>query len=65
LDIPGTEVSKAIENLWKQDLFANVKNFMLDSIEDGKRLSHHIHLTERPRPLQDLLFRGVKKSETG
>jgi len=60
VDIPGSEISKAIENLWKQDLFANVKIYV-DHIEDNKAFLTYV-LDERPR-LSGFTFRGIKKSE--
>ena len=60
IEIPGSEVSKAIQNLWKQDLFANIKIYV-DSIDGDKAFLRYV-LEERPR-LSGFTFRGIKKSE--
>lgn len=59
--IPGTDAfSKAINNLWKQNLISNVEIFFTKLI--GKNLYVEINLTERPR-LSNFKFVGIKKSE--
>jgi Outer membrane protein/protective antigen OMA87 len=59
--IPGTDVfSKAINNLWKQNLISNVEIYFTRLI--GKNLYVEISITERPR-LSNFKFVGVKKSE--
>ena len=60
LDVPGDKVSKAIENLWKQGLFTDVK--IIASRVFGKRIFFEIRLMERPR-LSTFNFKGVSKSE--
>jgi outer membrane protein insertion porin family len=60
IDIPSEEIGKAIKNLWKQDLFANVQIF-IDRIEGDKAYLTY-QLDERPR-LSGFTFRGIKKSE--
>ena len=59
--IPGTDVfSKAINNLWKQNLISNVEIYFTRLI--GKNLYIEISITERPR-LSNFKFVGIKKSE--
>ena len=59
--IPGTDAfSKAINNLWKQNLISNVEIYFTGLI--GKNLYVEISITERPR-LSNYKFVGVKKSE--
>ncbi len=58
--IPGEHLATAIESLWKQGLFANVKIYITKVI-DGK-VFLDIQLQERPR-LCSFNFRGIKKSE--
>ena len=59
--IPGTDVfSKAINNLWKQNLISNVEIYFTRLI--GKNLYVEISITERPR-LSNFKFVGVKKTE--
>ncbi|HUM45943.1 MAG TPA: hypothetical protein PLD84_03375, partial [Chitinophagales bacterium] len=58
IDIPGTEISKAVKNLWKQDLFANVRIYVDHTVGDTAYLSYA--LDERPR-LSGFTFRGIKK----
>jgi outer membrane protein insertion porin family len=58
---PGNDVfAKAINNLWRQKLFSDVKVY-ITKIE-GDKVWIEINLTERPR-LGDFKFHGVKKSE--
>ncbi|NBX28697.1 MAG: hypothetical protein EBR55_10750 [Chitinophagia bacterium] len=54
-------ISKAIRNLWKQDLFADVKIKVSKVINDKVFLE--IQLEERPR-LSRYIIKGVKKGET-
>lgn len=56
----GDNFSKAIINLWKQNLFANV-HIYLTRIE-GNSLFIEIEVTERPR-LSKFSFKGTRKSE--
>ncbi len=60
IDVPGDKISKAIENLWKQGLFTDVK--IIASRVFGKRIFFEIRLLERPR-LSTFNFKGVSKSE--
>ena len=60
--IPGTDAfSKAINNLWKQNLISNVEIYFTRLI--GKNLYVEISITERPR-LSSFKFVGVKKGES-
>jgi outer membrane protein insertion porin family len=56
----GDNFSKAIQNLWKQNLFANVQIFFTKV--DGKDIYVEIHVVERPR-LGVFAFKGVKKGQ--
>jgi len=59
--IPGGDAfSKAIHNLWKQNLFANVQIYFT-KLEAGN-VFLEIHVTERPR-LAKHFFKGVRKSD--
>lgn len=61
IHLPNDEsISKAIRNLWKQDLFSDVKISVTKIIGDKAFLD--IHIEERPR-LSKKNFKGVKKSE--
>ena len=58
---PGTDIfSRAITNLWKQRLFADVKVYVTQVI--GDRVSVEIAVTERPR-LGDFKYEGIRKTE--
>ena len=59
---PGSDIfSRAINNLWKQRLFADVKVYLTRIQND--RVSVEVAVTERPR-LGDFKFEGVKKTES-
>lgn len=59
--IPGSDnISKAILNLWKQNLFSDVEIYYTKV--EGRNLFIEINVTERPS-LSNFYFRGVKKSE--
>jgi outer membrane protein insertion porin family len=60
--IPGTDAfSKAINNLWKQNLISNVEIYFTRLT--GKNLYVEISITERPR-LSSFKFVGIKKAES-
>jgi outer membrane protein insertion porin family len=60
IQIPGDKLAKAIENLWKQGLFSDVK---LNVVKyQGNYVFLEIALTERPR-LHRVSYTGVKKSD--
>lgn len=54
------KISKAIRNLWKQDLFSDVKVVITKILDD--KIFLDIHVEERPK-LGRYNFRGIKKSE--
>jgi outer membrane protein insertion porin family len=59
--IPGGDnFSKAIMNLWKQNLFSNVRIFFTKI--EGSNIHIEINVVERPR-LSNFFFKGVRKSE--
>ena len=59
--IPGTDAfSKAINNLWKQNLISNVEIYFTRLV--CKNLHIEISITERPR-LSNFKFVGIKKAE--
>ena len=59
--IPGTDLfSKAINNLWKQNLISNVEIYFTNL--SGKNLSIEISISERPR-LSGFKFKGITKTE--
>lgn len=60
IKIPGEEISKAIENLWKQGLLSDIK-IQYTKIE-GNVIFLDMVLTERPR-LTRFTFNGVSKGE--
>ena len=60
IDVPGEKISKAIENLWKQGLFSDIKIVATHTF--GKKIFLEIRLQERPR-LSTFKFTGVSKSE--
>ena len=60
--IPGGDnFSKAINNLWKQNLFSNVAIYITKI--SGNDISIEINVTEKPR-LKDFSFKGASKSES-
>jgi len=61
IKIPGEKITKAIESLWKQGLFEDIK--ISASKIQGNLIFLDIYLKERPR-LSKFSFSGVKKSET-
>ena len=61
LTIPGGDnFSKAINNLWRQNLFSNVQIFFTN-VSNGV-VDLEINVTERPR-LSNFTFKGVRKSD--
>lgn len=58
--VPGEDITKAIENLWKQGLFQDVK-ITATSIQ-GNLIFLDIELQEKPR-LSFYSFEGVKKTD--
>ncbi len=60
IKVPGDKISKAIERLWKQGLFSDVKIVATKIVAD--KIFLEINLVERPR-LSSFTFKGVKKGE--
>jgi len=58
--IPGDEITKAINNLWKQDLFSNVQ-VLLDSLKDDNIYLRY-NIKTRPR-LSKYSFSGISNSQ--
>ncbi len=60
IQVPGSDITKCIQSLWKQGLFADV------NIEASKISNDTIHLvyklTEKPR-LSAFTFKGIRKGE--
>jgi len=61
IQIPGDDITKAIEKFWSQGLFADAK-ISASKIETGK-IWLDIYLKEQPR-LSRLIVDGLKKGET-
>jgi len=60
IQVPGEEITKAIEKLWKQKLFSDIKIYATKIA--GNTIFLEIELKERPR-LSRFAFQGMKKSE--
>ncbi len=60
ISIPGDEIGKAIQALWKQGLFANIKVNITNTV--GSTIFLDFVLTERPR-LGKWTYRGVSKGD--
>jgi len=60
INIPGPEITNALERFWKQGLFSDVK-ILADKIE-GDSVWLEIRLTDRPR-ISDIQYSGMKKGE--
>jgi len=60
IEIPGSKITDAIKNIWKQGLFEDVQIYA-DKIE-GKKIYLTISVAEKPR-LSKFTFIGLKKSE--
>ena len=58
--VPGDDISRAVQNYWKQGLFSNVK-VEADSIV-GDKIYLHFKLTAQPR-ISVLRWNGLKKSQ--
>jgi outer membrane protein insertion porin family len=61
IEIPGESITKAINNLWSQGLFSDVKIYMKERVRDSIVLG--IHLQEQPR-LSGIDILGVKNKES-
>lgn len=60
IDIPGNEITNALNRLWRQGLYSDVK--ILATKVEGNKVWLEINLKERPR-VSDILFTGLKKGE--
>ncbi len=60
ITIPGDKISAAIDKLWEQGLFENIK--ITASKISGKTIFLDIYLQERPR-LSKFKFTGIRKGE--
>jgi outer membrane protein insertion porin family len=60
LDVPGEKVTKAIRNLWEQNLFSDI-SISVDKIQNGT-IFLSIDVVELPR-LSRFSFNGLKKSD--
>lgn len=61
ITVPGEPVTMAVEKLWEQGLFSDIK-ISIDSIINNQAFLN-IYLQERPR-LSNVVFFGLKSSET-
>src|SRR5690606_3848356 len=59
IQIPGEDLSKAINKLWAQGILGNIE--VSATKVEGRYIFLDFHLTERPR-LSKFAFNGVKKS---
>jgi len=60
IKVPGEEITRAISNLWKQDLFTDIQISATEII--GDKIFLDIYIQERPR-LSKFKFLGVKKGK--
>ena len=60
IDIPGEDVSRAIRNLWKQGLFADV-SVAIEKVE-GENIFLVVDIEEKPR-LTDIVIEGIKTGD--
>lgn len=60
IEIPGNKISKAIKNLWNQELFTDIK--LIATKVQGDFIFLNIQVKERAR-LSKFKFRGVKKGK--
>jgi outer membrane protein insertion porin family len=60
IDIPGERIRSAMDKLWQQGLFEDVK-ILATSVQDNQ-IFLEIRLTERPR-LSKFTFSGIRKGE--
>jgi outer membrane protein insertion porin family len=62
IDIPGTKITKAIQNLWKQGLFDNIR--ITAPLIDGDKIWLDFFLIEHPRlSAQPLFSSNIKKGD--
>lgn len=60
IEIPGDEIRNAIEKLWQQGLFENIR--ITATHIEGELIFLNLSMQERPR-MSRFSFKGVKKSE--
>ncbi|MBI5219009.1 MAG: outer membrane protein assembly factor BamA [Bacteroidia bacterium] len=60
ISVPGVDIAQAIEKLWKQGLFSDIKIYATKIIDN--RIFLDIYLQERPR-LSKFSFSGIRKGE--
>lgn len=60
IQVPGERISQAIQNLWKQGLFSDIRVYVTRT--QGQLVFLELRLQERPR-LSKFSFKGVTKSE--
>lgn len=60
INIPGEEITNAVQRFWKQGLFADIK-ILVEKFE-GNKAWLEIRLTGRPR-VTDIHYSGIKKGE--
>lgn len=61
IEIPGDQITKGVQKLYKQGLFSNIDISATKLI--GQKIYLNIHLQERPR-LSSVNYSGLSKSET-
>ena len=59
IQVPGEEITHAVERFWKQGLFSDVK---IRQQNKGDSIWLEIRLTDRPR-ISDIRYVGMKKGE--
>lgn len=60
IDVPGSQVTKAVDRLWKQGLFSDVQISIVKQLADSIWLD--IYLKEQPR-LFNVYYYGITKSQ--
>ena len=60
IQVPGDQITRAIQKLWDQGLFDNIR--ITQTKIDGELIYLNISLVERPR-VSKFVFTGIKKSE--
>ena len=61
IEIPGEKISRAIQSLWKQGLFSDIK-IAVGRVQ-GNRVFLDLQLSEKPRLSRFTFSKGVSKSE--
>jgi outer membrane protein insertion porin family len=60
ITVPGDQISNAIKNLWKQNLFADISITATSIVDD--QIFLNIYMEEKPR-LSKFAFKGISKSD--